>query len=416
MGFVKLLTQDNEWVIVNELEKKEKAREDLATYLKSENVDCIVPFEIEKVKRKTFIRAKLTGKYSVLTRLQSPIDSREFVLLLKGIVDSMQTISSHNISPDYLDLDLDFIFINKESGKIELTLWVLDNLAPKQNILHMFYQMGEIAKPKSSKDKTFLEGYAKMFQKEDMGLDKLDMFVNKTYSMLEQSVESSERAKANLAKQEVEVEETPIEEPIVEEPIIEEPVVQEKVIDEPDLETPLIQEDDVEEVIIEEVKEPVVEAREEVASSLEIEESIQESDDDEILMPTDKTTFLMDDVEDEQEEEFDSGKTTILDEDEEEQIPYLIRESDGERYELSILKTETTFGKLGTDIQIKGNGLISRKHAVFHFEYGVVELEDIGSANGTHVNKKKLIKGRREQLADGDIIKFANEEFQFFEG
>lgn len=101
----------------------------------------------------------------MLTRLQSPIDSREFVLLLKGIVDAMQTISSHNISPDYLDLDLDFIFINKENGKIELTLWILDNLAPKQNILHMFYQMGEVAKPKSSKDKTFLEGYAKMFQK-----------------------------------------------------------------------------------------------------------------------------------------------------------------------------------------------------------------------------------------------------------
>lgn len=48
MGFVKLLTQDNEWVIVNELEKKEKAREDLAEYLKSENVDCILPLKLKR--------------------------------------------------------------------------------------------------------------------------------------------------------------------------------------------------------------------------------------------------------------------------------------------------------------------------------------------------------------------------------
>ncbi|MGF2716539.1 DUF6382 domain-containing protein, partial [Bacillus cereus] len=218
MGLVKLLTQDKEWVLVNELEKKEKAREDLAEYLKKENIDCILPFEIEHVKRKTFIRAKLTGKYSVLTRLQSSIDNREFVLLLKGMVDAMKTVSMHNISSDYLDLDLDFIYINKEDGKIQLTLWVLDNLAPKQNILNLFYQLGEIAgtKAKSAKDKTFFENYKGMFQKEDMGLEKLDMFANKTYSILEQSVKSSTEAKENNMKQEVggikpEVEETPIE-------------------------------------------------------------------------------------------------------------------------------------------------------------------------------------------------------------
>ncbi|MEC3459479.1 FHA domain-containing protein, partial [Bacillus thuringiensis] len=48
--------------------------------------------------------------------------------------------------------------------------------------------------------------------------------------------------------------------------------------------------------------------------------------------------------------------------------------------------------------------------------YGGVELADLGSANGTFVTQKTLRKGRRAQLAEGDVIKFANEVFQVFEG
>ncbi|MEC2463881.1 FHA domain-containing protein [Bacillus cereus] len=415
MGFIKLITLDNEWVLVNELEKKEKVNEDLVAFVREELADSILPFEIEKVKRKTFIKVKLTGKYSVLTRLQEPIDSREIVLILKGITDSMKELTTRNIPFDYVDLDLDFFYVDRETGKIQLTLWALDNLASKTNVLYLFKQIGDVAQPKSSKDKTFLENYNKMFTKQDIGLDKIHSFVELAYKMLEQSSESNEIAKENNARaleeaQKVDmVEEVESIEPVIEDTIEEEVI--EPVI-EPVLEEPII--------------EPILEAKEEVASAVQTEvpqTDVEDTfgtaiveEDEEVLMPTDKTTFLMDDGEDEQDEVFDDGKTTILIEDQEEQIPYLIRESDGEKYELSILRPETSIGKQDTDILIRDNKAISRRHATFRFEEGVVELEDLGSANGTWVNNRKLVKGRKEQLITGDVLKFANEEFTFYEG
>ena len=53
------------------------------------------------------------------------------------------------------------------------------------------------------------------------------------------------------------------------------------------------------------------------------------------------------------------------------------------------------------DLEVK----VSRKHAVVVCERGVAQLEDIGSRNGTYVNRgAKLAVGERVLLNDGDEI------------
>ena len=47
---------------------------------------------------------------------------------------------------------------------------------------------------------------------------------------------------------------------------------------------------------------------------------------------------------------------------------------------------------------------VSRIHAILRREQGTVTLEDMGSANGTHVNGQMLIPGQRCVLRHGDEV------------
>ena len=61
------------------------------------------------------------------------------------------------------------------------------------------------------------------------------------------------------------------------------------------------------------------------------------------------------------------------------------------------------------DIQIFESGL-SRRHCVLERKNGAVYINDLGSRNGTFVNGKRV---ERQELKDGDSVRFAAIEFQF---
>lgn len=65
------------------------------------------------------------------------------------------------------------------------------------------------------------------------------------------------------------------------------------------------------------------------------------------------------------------------------------------------------------DYCIKNNGAISRQHAVITVNGNGVYIEDLGSTNGTMVNGNKLSNAVPVLLNDGDVIRFADEEFEF---
>src|SRR5690606_11742992 len=296
-----------------------------------------------------------TGMYSVLVRLQSPIDSRELVLILKGLLDSIKSISSRKVPPQNIDLDLDYVFIRRD-GKVLLTLWALEGLAPKRPLPVMLKQIGELAKPNAKKDKNFIEGYLELFG-EGFTMAKLDKFVNASYEMLKKSVieGSGQDAMRDLVRDEPKPKPKPAERP--------------KPTPQP---------------VVERQAPPIV---------------IEEEEDDDFLVPTNETTFLTD-IGDELE---DDGATTILT-DEFTVTRYLLHVHSGERFDIP--EGESVIGKQA-DISININSAISRKHAKVVVFDGTVTIEDVGSSNGTKLNGNKIEPHEPEQLMSGDVITFA---------
>jgi hypothetical protein len=47
---------------------------------------------------------------------------------------------------------------------------------------------------------------------------------------------------------------------------------------------------------------------------------------------------------------------------------------------------------------------VSRQHAVIICENGVLHVEDIGSTNGTFINRKRILPGQKRPLQDGDVL------------
>ena len=72
-----------------------------------------------------------------------------------------------------------------------------------------------------------------------------------------------------------------------------------------------------------------------------------------------------------------------------------------------------TVGRSETDANyvIKGNSAIGRKHAVFGCSPNGVTVTDLHSLNQTRINGQELLPDVTYQLAEGDVIQFANEQF-----
>lgn len=78
-------------------------------------------------------------------------------------------------------------------------------------------------------------------------------------------------------------------------------------------------------------------------------------------------------------------------------------------------KSEFVLGKdaMHADYCIDNNNSISRKHALISYEGNRVYIQDCNSTNGTYVNGVKLEGQSEVVLNSGDVIKLANEEFEY---
>lgn len=91
----------------------------------------------------------------------------------------------------------------------------------------------------------------------------------------------------------------------------------------------------------------------------------------------------------------------------------LIRKKTGDN--IILCKSVTTIGKdsLHVDYCIRDNSAVSRIHAAFTVNDQGVYVEDKNSTNGTFINGVKLNANEAKILNKGDIIRIANEEFEY---
>ena len=91
----------------------------------------------------------------------------------------------------------------------------------------------------------------------------------------------------------------------------------------------------------------------------------------------------------------------------------LVRKSNNES--IRITKNDFVIGKgtANTDYQIADNSSISRRHAMICTGRNGVYIHDCNSTNGTFINGTRIESERSVLLNSGDIIKLANEEFEY---
>ena len=132
---------------------------------------------------------------------------------------------------------------------------------------------------------------------------------------------------------------------------------------------------------------------------------LKESESEEVFAKDTETTLLY--------EPSDDKGTTVLSESYNIYLGTLIRRKNGEN--IIINKDPFMIGKdsLNIDFRIADNSAISRRHATIRKSGRQIVIEDKDSTNGTYVNGEKLPKGQTRAINNGDVIKLADEEFDY---
>lgn len=125
------------------------------------------------------------------------------------------------------------------------------------------------------------------------------------------------------------------------------------------------------------------------------------------------TSLLVEDEDEATSLLVDDEPTSLLSEGPQITYPYLIRKNSFDRTDIN--KPVFRIGKERSyvDYFVANNNAVSRIHADIITRNNCYFVKDENSTNGTYVNGNRLSPNEEVQVFDGDIITFANEEFEF---
>ena len=125
------------------------------------------------------------------------------------------------------------------------------------------------------------------------------------------------------------------------------------------------------------------------------------------------TSLLVEDEDEATSLLIDDEATSLLSEGPQITYPYLIRKNSFDRMDIN--KPVFRIGKERSyvDYFVANNNAVSRIHADIITRNNCYFVKDENSTNGTYVNGNRLSPNEEVQVFDGDIITFANEEFEF---
>src|SRR5215212_2595580 len=91
----------------------------------------------------------------------------------------------------------------------------------------------------------------------------------------------------------------------------------------------------------------------------------------------------------------------------------IFRDSQGREGTVELSPTETVYVGRGLECAIRtDDGMVSRRHSQIRMEGGRYVVEDLGSANGTHLNN---IRVQKQALGHGDTVQCGSLMLRFFD-
>ena len=91
----------------------------------------------------------------------------------------------------------------------------------------------------------------------------------------------------------------------------------------------------------------------------------------------------------------------------------LFRDSQGREGTVELSPTETVYVGRGLECAIRtDDGMVSRRHAQFRMENGRFVVEDLGSANGTHLNSTRI---QKQAIGHADVIQCGSLVIRFID-
>lgn len=186
--------KDNEagaYMITASYNRREVFRKDLLESLNTNPLPEVLPITANITPKLSNLKISLKGLYSVEVRLQDPMSSSESLMLLKGIIDSFNSIMEYGIPANYLVMNLDRVFI-KPDGNISWITWANENQNNENSLLDLLYTISGLLKPRSQSDEKFIKTYSSLFEQDlesnEMYLDNVLQFIAKQYVALEKKI------------------------------------------------------------------------------------------------------------------------------------------------------------------------------------------------------------------------------------
>lgn len=326
---------------------------------------------------------------SLYERLKKPLSEYEFFFILEQFVDVTQKLEKVGLPCSNLVLDLKYIFFNESTKELAFIYLPIATPHSGTDIMNFVEQIIYSVKPIEN-DSKYLSNFNYFIKKLDkFDADKIELYIRRIGSDIVSIIKKEDLNGGVWSKK----------------------AVRERSIK--DLEdamndgrTDLMDNDEKTDILYEEDKQ---------AGSLLYNGQISLHAESRRVMRAvdDESTYLLDD---EVTELFsDDSRTELLDENQEgsSKFPRLIRTQTEE-----IIRINKPVFRIGTeencvDYIVTNNIAISRSHADIISRSGRYFVFDLRSKNKSYVNNRVLPAEYEVEIFNGDILKFANEDFLF---
>lgn len=369
----KIKNKDSKIIIKSKLDKDESINQREVDTLNSKIIRGLMKPTVEDKRKISYLSP---AGISLEEYLGSGISKNDFFLVFAQILEVVKSVDRNSFNINNLVMNLKYTFINKQTKEVHFIYQPIMSQKISSNLASFLYDVAYSTRLALNEDvKPINELLAYIRGLNVVSVTPIENYILKVYPQIYKQVKRQKPGQSEmLAGSDVYYRRNEWDER------------KKKVVD-----------DD--------------------ATSLLTEDGFDDFGDDEAtsLLDEDEATSLLVDDEDEATSLLieDDEATSLLNDDVQNSYPYIIRRSNFDRVDIN--KPVFRIGKERSyvDYFIHDNNAISRIHADIITKGGSFFVKDEDSTNGTYINGSRINSKEETQIFDGDVITFANEEFEF---